>query len=94
VGDDVVIEADCFADGHDVVACRLQWRRAGEQAWRSSTMQPLVNDRWRASFVVDALGSWEYTVCAWVDPFQSGSTTSRAARRRNDVRVAAVTGVR
>jgi starch synthase (maltosyl-transferring) len=28
---------------------------------------PPVNDRWRASFVVDALGTWEYTITAWVD---------------------------
>ena len=25
VGDKVVVEADCFADGHDLVACDLQW---------------------------------------------------------------------
>ena len=93
VGDEVVIEADCFADGHDVVACRLQWRRAGEAAWRSAAMQPLVNDRWRASFVVDALGSWEYTVSAWVDPFQSWQHDFARRVDADDVRVAAVTGV-
>ena len=27
VGDPVVVEADCFTDGHDVVACRLRYRR-------------------------------------------------------------------
>jgi starch synthase (maltosyl-transferring) len=26
-----------------------------------------VNDRWRAAIVLDALGTWEYTVSAWVD---------------------------
>jgi starch synthase (maltosyl-transferring) len=31
-GDEVVVEADCFADGHDVVACMLRWRSAGS-AW-------------------------------------------------------------
>ena len=36
VGDEVVIEADCFADGHDMVACRLQWRRAGASGWQSA----------------------------------------------------------
>ncbi|MBK8768014.1 MAG: alpha-1,4-glucan--maltose-1-phosphate maltosyltransferase [Burkholderiaceae bacterium] len=92
VGDEVVIEADCFADGHDMVACRLQWRRAGEPAWRSAAMQPLVNDRWRASFVVDSLGSWEYTVCAWVDPFQSWQHDFARRVDADDLRVAAVTG--
>jgi starch synthase (maltosyl-transferring) len=71
LGDEVVVEADCFADGHDVVACSLLWRPAGEPGWRSVSMKLLGNDRWRASFVVDALGAWCYTVRAWVDPFLS-----------------------
>ncbi|HEY3533692.1 MAG TPA: maltotransferase domain-containing protein, partial [Casimicrobiaceae bacterium] len=27
VGDRIEVEADCFADGHDVLACRLRHRR-------------------------------------------------------------------
>ena len=30
-------------------------------------MEPLGNDRWRASFVVDEIGRHEYTVAAWAD---------------------------
>ena len=26
-GETVVVEADCFADGHDTLACRLRYRR-------------------------------------------------------------------
>ena len=92
IGDEVVVEADCFADGHDVVASRLQWRRAGATEWHSAAMRPLANDRWRASFVVDALGSWEYTVCAWVDPFQSWQHDFARRVDADDLRVAAVTG--
>ena len=51
IGDTVVVEADCFADGHDVVAARLQWRQRGAAQWRYAPMAPLVNDRWRAGFV-------------------------------------------
>jgi len=91
VGDRVVVEADCFADGHDVVACMLKWRRAGA-AWQSVPMEPLVNDRWRAGFVVDALGTWEYAVCAWVDPFQSWLHDFARRVDADDVRVAAATG--
>ena len=71
IGDSVEIEADCFADGHDVVACALLWRRGGDAAWQRTPMAPLGNDRWRAGFVADALGAWQYTVQAWVDPFLS-----------------------
>ena len=90
-GDEVVVEADCFADGHDVVAAMLKWRSAGS-AWQSTPMQALVNDRWRASFVVDALGTWEYAVCAWVDPFQSWRHDFARRVDAEDVRIAAATG--
>jgi len=59
-GDAVSVEADCFADGHDVVACAVQWRRADADAWLSTLMVPLGNDRWRGTFNV-ALFSTDYT---------------------------------
>ena len=90
-GDEVVVEADCFADGHDVVACMLKWRSAGSD-WKSTPMQPLINDRWRASFVVAALGTWEYAVCAWVDPFQSWRHDFARRVDLDDVRIAAASG--
>ena len=90
-GDEVVVEADCFADGHDVVACMLKWRSAGSD-WKSTPMQPLANDRWRASFVVAALGTWEYAVCAWVDPFQSWRHDFARRVDLDDVRIAAASG--
>jgi starch synthase (maltosyl-transferring) len=92
VGDEVTVEADCFADGHDVVACMLKWRRTGQPVWSSQPMRALVNDRWRASFVVDALGSWEYVVSAWVDPFQSWAHDFARRVDADDVCLAAATG--
>ncbi|HPU53226.1 MAG TPA: alpha-1,4-glucan--maltose-1-phosphate maltosyltransferase, partial [Burkholderiaceae bacterium] len=92
IGDEVVIEADCFADGHDVVACLLRWRRAGAPAWNDAPMQAVGNDRWRAGFVVDALGPWEYTVRAWVDPFQSWLHDFARRVDADDLRIAAATG--
>ena len=32
-------------------------------------MEPLVNDRWRATFTVDELGRYRYTAVAWIDHF-------------------------
>jgi starch synthase (maltosyl-transferring) len=92
VGDTVVVEADCFADGHDVVACMLKWRRGADGDWRSAMMRPLGNDRWRASFEVDAIGPWHYAVCAWVDPFQSWLHDFARRVDGDDIRVAAATG--
>ncbi len=67
VGDVVAVEADVFIDGHDVLRARLLSRAQGARAWREAEMRPLGNDRWRAEFVVDALGAFEYTVMAWPD---------------------------
>jgi starch synthase (maltosyl-transferring) len=69
VGEPVLVEADVFTDGHDAVSADLLFRRQGERAWQTAAMQPLVNDRWQASFTVVELGRYEYTVRAWVDHF-------------------------
>src|SRR5260221_13123232 len=62
-GEDVVVEADVFADGHDVLAVVLRWRRAGAAKWRETTMEPLGNDRWRASFpAAMAFAAYGFTV--------------------------------
>jgi starch synthase (maltosyl-transferring) len=71
VGERVVVSADVFADGHDVLAAMLLHRREGESSWLETPMMPLGNDRWQAQFVVEALGRYEYTVEGWVDRFAS-----------------------
>ena len=71
VGETVVVEVDVFTDGHDALSCVLQYRKAGETAWREVPMHFLVNDRWRGEFPVLELGRYEYTVIAWVDAFKS-----------------------
>jgi starch synthase (maltosyl-transferring) len=68
VGEDVVVEADIFADGHEELRCLLLYRAEG-QPWAEVAMKPLVNDRWRAGFTVKELGSACYTIEAWVDRF-------------------------
>jgi starch synthase (maltosyl-transferring) len=67
LGEDVVVEADVFADGHDVLAAVVRWRRCGDEAWNESPMAPLGNDRWRAAFTVTEYRDHEFTVEAWVD---------------------------
>jgi starch synthase (maltosyl-transferring) len=70
-GDEVVVEADCFADGHDALGVRLLWRSESEAAWHEAPMAELGNDRWRGHFVVAAPGRYRYTVTAWVDALRS-----------------------
>ena len=71
VGDQVLVEADIFAEGHDAVAGVLQFRHESESAWQETPLQPLGNDRWRASFEVSMQGRWYYTLQARVDAFST-----------------------
>jgi len=68
IGEEVRVEADVFADGHDAVVCELLWRYSGEKSWSKIRMEFLGNDRWSAAFRVEKLGRCEYTVRGWVDP--------------------------
>lgn len=80
-GESVQVEADVFADGHDVIRCLLLHRAESGRAWRGVAMQAIGNDRWRGSFTVDKLGRHIYTVMAWVDQF---FTWRHDLARRND----------
>ncbi|RZT39575.1 alpha-1,4-glucan--maltose-1-phosphate maltosyltransferase [Cupriavidus agavae] len=71
VGERVEVTADLWMDGHDKLAAAVLWRAPGEQAWHASPMTHVVNDRWRGSFPIVAMGRHEYTVEAWRDTFAS-----------------------
>ena len=92
VGEQVVVEADCFADGHDELACLLLYRRESDTAWSSVPMQALGNDRWRAAFTVGAMGAYRYTVTAWVDALLSWRHDFARRVEAEDLRVAAQAG--
>ena len=70
-GEPVVVEADIFVDGHEVISCALLYRREQEQQWREAPMEALVNDRWRGVFTADEIGRYVYSLTAWVDRFKS-----------------------
>jgi starch synthase (maltosyl-transferring) len=70
MGEDVVVEADVFKDGHDVVAASLKWRMAGESHWHETAMTHIDNDRWRGTCTLYANATYEYTVEAWTDTFR------------------------
>jgi starch synthase (maltosyl-transferring) len=71
VGEDLVVEADIFKDGHDVVAAVLKWRVVGKRAWRETPMAFVDNDRWRGVCTLYDQAIHEYTVEAWTDTFRS-----------------------
>jgi starch synthase (maltosyl-transferring) len=69
VGDMVFVEADVFAEGHDVLLCELRYHRLGERRWITEAMEPLVNDRWRAGFPAAELGAYRFAIRADIDRF-------------------------
>jgi starch synthase (maltosyl-transferring) len=71
VGEDLVVEADIFKDGHDVVAAIQKWRVLGKRAWRETPMNFVDNDRWRGVCTLYDEAIHEYTVEAWTDTFRS-----------------------
>jgi starch synthase (maltosyl-transferring) len=79
VGETVAVRTDVFADGHDLLAGVLQFRRVPPEAdgthpapdWHEVPLVALGNDEWAASFAVTELGRYEYTVEAWIDRFGS-----------------------
>ncbi|HVV74578.1 MAG TPA: alpha-1,4-glucan--maltose-1-phosphate maltosyltransferase [Mycobacteriales bacterium] len=78
VGDLVEVFADAFVDGHDLLRVDVLHRPVGERAWQQSAMEPLVNDRWRGSFVPDRVGRHEFQVRARVDAFATWLRDLRA----------------
>jgi starch synthase (maltosyl-transferring) len=70
-GEPVEVQADIFADGHDVISAVLLFRSALELTWTELPMEPLANDRWRAIFRPREQGTCAYTVEAWLDHFKS-----------------------
>jgi starch synthase (maltosyl-transferring) len=71
VREKVVVEADIFSDGHDLLSCVLLFRKEEDATWDTVAMEPLVNDRWQGSFRVNQMGRYRYTIEAWVDRFKT-----------------------
>ena len=70
-GEQVAVEAVAFADGHDVLSVRLQFRHESESSWSELPMEPQIEDRWTQVFPVERTGTYFYTVEGWVNGFQT-----------------------
>ncbi|HVE49994.1 MAG TPA: alpha-1,4-glucan--maltose-1-phosphate maltosyltransferase [Casimicrobiaceae bacterium] len=92
LGDHVIVEADCFTDGHDVVAARVRYKHDDESDWHEANMAAIGNDRYRGAFTVTALGRYRYSVVAWVDPFLSWRHDFARRVDADDIRIAARVG--
>ncbi|MBV8412309.1 MAG: alpha-1,4-glucan--maltose-1-phosphate maltosyltransferase [Alphaproteobacteria bacterium] len=71
IGRSIVVEADVFADGHDLLAAELLWRAADEKDWQRVRMVALGNDRWRATMMPKRIGRHLFSIEAWRDEYGS-----------------------
>ncbi len=69
----VVVAADVFRDGHDLLRVVVRYRGPGDRRWREAELRPvdahLGGVRWRGEFEVSRPGRWEFTIEAWTDSF-------------------------
>ena len=76
-GDELLVEADIFGDGHDQLSAVLLYRRQGDENWLETPMLRRDNDRWQGSFLLAEPGLYHYTLLAWVDRFRSWQSDLR-----------------
>ncbi len=69
VGDQLLVTADIFADGHGLLDAELLLRADDEETRRAAPMRPIDNDRWSGH--IDLLRNrWHrYAIEAWRDEF-------------------------
>ncbi|HEX6655770.1 MAG TPA: alpha-1,4-glucan--maltose-1-phosphate maltosyltransferase [Candidatus Limnocylindria bacterium] len=73
VGDELLVTADIFADGHDLLDAALLLRVDGgaRGAWREAPMRLIESDRWSGSLRVERNARHRYAIEAWRDAFGS-----------------------
>lgn len=73
IGRDVVVSADIFGDGHDVLAAEVLWRAADAADWQRTPMRKVSNDRWEAAIRPIAIGLYHFAVEGWWDQWATFS---------------------
>lgn len=66
-GEKLSIQADVFADGHDLVNAWLYFKSKSAKKWETLPLEHIVNDRWKVEFTADKEGGYTYFIEAWVD---------------------------
>ncbi|HYF68493.1 MAG TPA: alpha-1,4-glucan--maltose-1-phosphate maltosyltransferase [Ohtaekwangia sp.] len=94
VGENVVVTADIFCDGHDHIRAHLLYRREEDEQWQTIEMTHHMNDQWTASFKVTQKGVYVFTLLAWIDHFDTWyDGFKKKASAKVDVTVELLEGV-
>jgi starch synthase (maltosyl-transferring) len=71
VGDQLLVTADIFADGHDLLDAAVLLRADDEDAWREVPMRPIEDDRWSGHAELRRNRWHRYAVESWRDAWGS-----------------------
>jgi len=71
MGENVVVQANIFADGHDEITAILVYRTVKQDKWQEVYMQPLGNDRWMGAFVISEEVDYYYSIHCAIDKFST-----------------------
>ncbi len=71
VGDQLLVTADIFADGHDLLDAALLLRADDEEAWQAAPMRPIEDDRWSGHLELRRNRWHRYAIEAWRDAWGS-----------------------
>jgi len=80
VGDQLVVTADIFKEGHAVLGAAIVFRAQDESAWRESPMRLVDNDGWAGDFPLEANTRYQFTIEAWTDVFASWADETERRR--------------
>ncbi len=69
VGETVPVSAVLIADGHDLLAARVRWHRAGCDDWHTAPLTLIGNDHWTGAITCTEVGAHELVIDAWTDRF-------------------------
>jgi starch synthase (maltosyl-transferring) len=67
VGSQVMVEADIFCDGHDILRAVVVFRHRDDSTWQEAAMVHFDNDRWRGFFPLGKMGLYDFHILAWRD---------------------------
>lgn len=71
VGETVRVEAAIYCDGHDELKARLLFRHEKDRDFQILPLNHIGNDIWEATFTVQELGFYFFTVDACIDRYQT-----------------------
>ncbi|MBN1823826.1 MAG: alpha-1,4-glucan--maltose-1-phosphate maltosyltransferase [Endomicrobiales bacterium] len=80
-GQKIRVTANIFSDGHCALSAVLLWRHEKNKKFSKTPMKFVDNDLHEAEFTVKSEGRYFYTICGWVDEFE---TWARNLKRKKE----------